>query len=87
MQQSCAQVIQADYTQLANPPTCGCAANWTGQTVISLFDTNHDCAVSVMEIENNSLIQALFQPDVTIDGQMALSVGFAVTAVGATFTP
>ena len=55
--------------------------------MISLFDTNHDCAVSVTEIQNNSLIQALFAPDVTIDGQMALSVGFGVTAVGATFTP
>jgi hypothetical protein len=39
-----------------------------------------------MEIKNQ-LIQSLFAPDVTIDGQMAVSVGFQVSAVGATFTP
>jgi hypothetical protein len=85
MQQAFEATVQADCTQLASPPACGCSG--TGQQLIALFDTNHDCAISVMEIENNSLIQSLFAPDVTIDGQMALSVGFGVTAVGATFTP
>jgi hypothetical protein len=85
MQQGFMTAVQADCTQLANPPTCGCSG--TGQQLIGLFDTDHNCAISLAEVENNTLIQSLFQPDVTIDGQMALSAGFAVTAVGATFTP
>lgn len=80
-------VVQRDCTALTSPPQCGCATSSTGATLISLFDTQTpDCSISLAEIENNSLVQSLFQPDVTIEGQQALSVGVAVTAVGATFT-
>jgi len=34
----------------------------------------------------NSLVMSLLQPDVTIDGVMALSIGIKATAVGAMFT-
>jgi hypothetical protein len=86
MQTSFAATIAADCTG-QNPPGCGCAQNSTGATLIQLFDQNQDCTVSEPEIENNSLIHALFDSDVTVEGQAALSVGFAVTGVGATYTP
>lgn len=86
MQTSFATTIAADCTG-QNPPACGCTQNSTGATLIQLFDANNDCVVSEPEIENNSLIHSLFASDVTVEGQAALSVGFAVTGVGATFTP
>jgi hypothetical protein len=67
------------------PPTCGCSANSTGKTLNSLFDANHDCTISLAELTNNSLVQSLVAPDVTLDGQQALSLGVAFAAVSATF--
>jgi hypothetical protein len=67
-------------------PSCNCAAGSTAATILGLFDTNQDCAVSTTEIENNSLIMSLFAPDVTINGMPALSFGINVTTVGAEFT-
>jgi hypothetical protein len=79
-------IIAEDCTDLATPPDCGCMANSTGDTIISLFDTTpKDCAVTVEEIKTNSLIQSLLAPDVTIDGQDALSLGLSVSTVSATF--
>jgi hypothetical protein len=70
------------------PPGCGCAPGSSGDTLHSLFDTTpRDCAITANELRNNSLIQSLLAPDVTIDGQSALSVGIGFSAVAATFTP
>jgi len=60
-------------------------ASSTGATVLNLFDTDKNCAVSVDEIKNNNLIQSLLAPDVTIDGTSALSLGIKVVAKKATF--
>lgn len=90
------KVIPAIHAQLApliteDCPTpsaadCGCVAGSTGKTVLNLFDTMpKDCGVTVDEIKNNTLIQSLLAPDVTIDGKMALSLGVKATAVKATF--
>jgi hypothetical protein len=69
-------------------PACGCVAGTDGKTLLGLLDTSpRDCKISLTEIMNNSLIQSLLSPDVTIDGQMALSFGVGITAVGGTFTP
>jgi hypothetical protein len=79
-------IIAEDCDPAAGPPECGCLANSTGDTIISLFDTSpKDCEVTVEEIKTNSLIQSLLAPDVTIDGQDALSLGLKVSAVGASF--
>jgi hypothetical protein len=62
------------------PPDCGCTGQ--GATAIANFDTAPaDCAISVGEVKNSALIQALLAPDVTIDGTDALSVGIGFTAV------
>jgi hypothetical protein len=79
--------VSNNCTSLTTPPGCGCTAGSQGQQLIGLFDTNHDCAISTAEITANSLVQALFSPDVVIAGQQAISVGLAFTAVPATYTP
>jgi len=73
-------VVAADCSALTKPAGCGCIAGSNGQTYLSLFDgditgTSKDCMISVMEVEQNSLIMSLLAPDVTINGQPALSVG------------
>ncbi|MDB4957862.1 MAG: hypothetical protein JWO36_5431 [Myxococcales bacterium] len=88
LQQSMVPVIARDCTMLASPPACGCANGSQGENLLGLLDTSpKDCAVTVSEIQNNALFQSLLAPDVTIDGQMALSLGIGITATGATFTP
>ncbi len=78
--------IAKDCTDLTDPPGCGCTDGSTGKTILGLFDTNHDCMVSTMEIQTNSLIMSLLAPDVEIEGKMALSLGIKAVAVGATYT-
>ncbi len=79
--------IAHDCTALQSPPQCGCTANSSGATLLMLLDANHDCVVTTMEIHDNSLMMNLFAPDVTVENQQAISIGFAFTAVDATFTP
>jgi len=78
-------IIARDCTG-SPPPGCGCTAGSTGATVISVFDANHDCAVSAMELQNNPLLQQLLGPDVTINGMPGVSFGVGFTAVKATYT-
>jgi hypothetical protein len=67
---------------------CACAQGSPGETLLQLFDTSPtDCKISVAEIQNNSLIQALLAPDISVAGQPALSVGFGFEAVSASFAP
>jgi len=86
-------LIAADCTALDMPPDCGCADNSTGSKVLGIFDTKlangmdgKDCAVSVDEIKNNNIVVSLLQPDVTVDGKEALSLGIKATAEKATYT-
>jgi hypothetical protein len=70
------------------PPTCGCMADSTGETLLGLFDDDDDCAVPLAEFENAALTQTLLAPDVDTDGDAtkdAFSVGVGVSAVAATF--
>jgi hypothetical protein len=79
--------VMADCTG-TTPPDCGCAAGSTGKSYLNLFDTApKNCVISLDEIRNNTLIQSLLAPDVTIEGQAALSFGFGVNAVKAAYTP
>jgi hypothetical protein len=83
IQKDCCGLATSPGGATCTPSTCGCVDGSTGKTDIGLFDTNHDCAVSIDEIKNNSLIMALLAPDVMIDGQEALSFGMQVTATHA----
>jgi hypothetical protein len=88
------QVIPAIHSQLVPIITaacpmpqaadCGCPSG-TARTILNLFDTApKDCTVTVQEIADNTLIKSLLAPDVTIDGQKALSLGLKVKATKAT---
>jgi len=90
IQTQIAPVIAEDCNMLTAPPGCGCMAGSTGKTVLDLFDggvpgSTKDCAVSVEEIKQNSLIQSLLAPDVEIKGQKALSLGIKIETTKATF--
>ncbi len=78
--------IMRDCNAPTMPPGCGCTSGSTGATIISFFDANKDCTITPEELKMNSLVMSLLQPDVTIDGVMALSLGIKATAVGAMFT-
>jgi len=87
IQQSASAQVAIDCTNMT-PPACGCTAGSKGATYLSLFDTTpKDCKITIDEVSNNTLLKSLFAPDVTIEGQQALSLGFGITAVKATFTP
>lgn len=69
---------------------CGCEPDSTGRTLVDIFDEDDDCEVTLTEVRENNLIEALLGPDVDTDGDDeldALSVGFGVTAVAGAFTP
>jgi hypothetical protein len=91
------QILPAVQVQLADtitmdcpnpvPPNCGCDPGSTGENILSTFDANDDCQITVPELQSDPLISGFLMPDVTIDGVDALSIGLKFTAVGATFTP
>jgi hypothetical protein len=87
LQMSSMAAVAKDCPPPNTPPGCGCAAGTTVKTFLDLFDTTpKNCAITVEEIKNNSLIQSLFAPDVTIDGQQAISIGVKISGTRAKFT-
>jgi hypothetical protein len=44
--------------------------------MLTILDGDHDYEVEYPEVETNSLMAALFYPDLKIDGRSALSIGF-----------
>lgn len=86
MQMAMMASVAADCTT-PTAADCGCKANSTGKTSLDLFDTTpKNCAITVDEIKNNTLIQSLFAPDVTLEGQQAVSIGVSVAAIAAKYT-
>jgi hypothetical protein len=78
-----AKIITDACTMPANAD-CGCPTG-TPHTILNLFDKNpKNCAVTVEEIANHSLIQSLLAPDVSIEGNPSLSLGIKVQAVKGT---
>ena len=71
---------------LGVPPTCGCVGGTQGNTMHALFDSApNDCSISASELQNNGIIMSLLQPDLTINGQPALSFGVGFTTVRGDF--
>lgn len=52
-----------------------------------MFDTDGDCKIALEAVTNNMLIKSLLSPDLTIDGQRAVSVVIGFSAKKGTFTP
>jgi hypothetical protein len=83
--------IMRDCTMLNNPPGCGCKPNSTGATILSTFDgkimgSPADCQVTTAEVMANSSVTSALQPDVTVNGQLSISLGVKATAVTGTYT-
>ena len=69
-------------------PTCGCSPNTNGAVFVGALDVNHDCAISLEEVETNPTISGLFSLDLDRDHDQtadALSCAFAITGKRATF--
>ena len=69
------------------PPSCNCTPGSTGEQMLNLFDADADCAITALEIQENSLVMSLLAPDVTIGGVDATSFGIGFEAVPATYQP
>ena len=79
-------LVEMECTAGQPPPGCGCPTGSQSLQLIQLFDNApQNCVISNAEVRNNSLIQALFMPDVNIGGVDGLSLGVGVEGVGATF--
>jgi hypothetical protein len=79
--------VARDCNMLTAPPGCGCTSGSTGETIISTFDKSPvDCDITAQELLMNGIVMSALQPDVTIDGVPAVSIGIKATAVGAVFT-
>lgn len=65
-----------------------CTSGSLGETLLALFDADHDGTVTLLEVQSNALVSTLFAPDVDTDGDHvpdALSAGFGYQLVGAVF--
>ncbi len=79
-------VAAADCPLPRTPPTCNCAPNSSGSTMLSLFDTDDNCTMTVVEVEN--LLGQLVVPDIDLDGNGAadaVSIGLGVVGVVGSF--
>lgn len=86
VQANMSATVADECTNLASPPACGCPTGSDGKSALALFDKAPvDCAISLDEIKASALIQNLLEPDVTVEGEMALSLGVGATAVTANF--
>jgi hypothetical protein len=74
---------------MGTPGDC-CTPDSTGETVLTIFNTDGDCAVSEEEVETNDLVGTVLSPDVDLIGDDgvddSISLGLGFTGVGATFT-
>ncbi len=88
LQKATADAVTRDCTGVG--AGCGCLSGSTGEVLLALFDTTADCSVPLEEIQTNSVVQTLLQPDVDSDADGvadSMSIGVGFTAVKATFTP
>jgi len=83
-------------------PPCGCGVPLdepkppmvktnAGKTIEGLFDVDHNCTVSALEVKTQKLLKDTFRLDVNLLGEEgaapdALSLGVSVKAVNGTFT-
>lgn len=75
--------IGRDCTRME--PNCGCMENSTGASLVSGFDTDHNCSITSPELAANPLVMGLLVSDVEIEGTEAISLGVGMTAVKASF--
>jgi hypothetical protein len=79
------RIVGAECGQPDPTATCGCIGGSRADILKDLFDENHDCEISLEEVQRNNLLQALLSPDVRVNGQDSLSFGVGVEFVRAKF--
>jgi hypothetical protein len=81
-------IVERDCT--GTGAMCGCMADSTGLTLLSIFpDELADCMMTLDELKNNSLVSTLLRPDIDTDGDSmpdALSIGVGATGTAAVYT-
>jgi hypothetical protein len=80
--------IAASYfcNPFGSPPDCECEPGGVGEKVIAQLDKNPaDCGISLAEVQSDPVTAAQLAPDVMVDGQPGLSIGFGVSAVKGSF--
>lgn len=80
------RIVQSECSQPAGTAPCGCIPNARADTLQEVFDTNHDCTITVLETSGNSLVRALLSTDIEVGGEELLSFGVAIELAPATFT-
>lgn len=89
-----ADTVRATFDETCDvggtPPSCGCVAGETGETLRGLFDKapTQDCMITDVEVQ--AVVSGFLTPDLDLDGDGtndALSLGIGFDAVGAVFTP
>lgn len=87
-----ANSMSASCVTTATAGKCDCPDPADSEAVTELLDISgpggtgpEDCKFDLAEVKKNPLLPVLLRPDVTIDGQEALSVGVGAKAVKATF--
>jgi hypothetical protein len=82
-------IIATDCTGGTPETDCGCTAGSTGKTLLGLFDTVEDCAVTEAEVKESGFIKTLLGPDLDLlppaNDTDSLSVGVGVKTVKATW--
>lgn len=81
-----AAAVYRDCNPFADPPACECQPGSLGASVIARLDNNpSDCGITLTEVQNDPMTAAQLTPDVTVEGQPAVSIGFGVSAVPGSF--
>jgi hypothetical protein len=83
------RLIAEQCTPMSTPPRCGCpdSGNQVGaEDWLGWFDAYpQDCVITFDELINNNLVVSLVLPDLLVDDEKVLSVGFHFEAVSAAF--
>ena len=79
-------IVKRDCSTRDTPPLCGCITDSAAKAWLGYADTRpKDCVITVEEILTSSIVISAIAPDVTIDGEPALSLGLRLEAVPASF--
>jgi hypothetical protein len=80
-----ARIVAEDCGDPTAPLPCGCPARSRGALLQTYFDDDHDCTIGEAELARSAVVDALFAPDVTIEGREMLSFGLGIELVPAAF--
>jgi len=80
-----ARIVRDECGVQSQPGPCGCPNNERANLIQAVFDGNDDCTIDMQEVASNDLVQSLFSPELTIEGEQYLSFGIGAELAPATF--